>query len=109
MCIYIYIYMPAADQFARVVRRVEPAAEKFCRKHTVDRKGFDCDIQIWVDDESSDVNAYQMYNKNDEALVVVTIPMIADARNEDELAFVLGHEMGHHLAEHLKKQEQQAT
>lgn len=99
----------AAAQFERVARRVEPVAERFCKQHTVDRKGFNCDIQILVDGEARYRNAYQTYGRNDEPLVIFTTPMIADARNEDEIAFVMGHEVGHHLAEHLKKQEQQAV
>lgn len=94
-------------QFNNVIRRMEPAAEKFCRAHAVDRKGFDCNIEIVVDTKMSFANAYQTYAPDGTAIVAFTLPMIADARNEDEIAFVLGHEMGHHLAEHLKKQEQQ--
>ncbi len=99
----------AVRQFNSVARRVEPVAENFCRQHTTDRKGFNCDIKIMVDTKTPYRNAYQTYGKNNEPLIVLTIPMIADARNEDELAFVMGHEVGHHLAEHLKKQEQQAV
>ena len=97
----------AVQQFMRVVSRVEPVAEQFCRNHTSDRKDFDCDIEILVDTETPYRNAYQTYDANRTPLIVFTIPMIADARNEDELAFVMGHEVGHHLAEHLKKKEQQ--
>ena len=35
--------------------------------------------------------------------------MLHDFRNEDEIAFVLGHEYGHHLARHLEKQKDQAV
>ncbi len=99
----------AERQFDRVARRVEPVAESFCRQHTADRKGFDCDIKIMIDSKTPYRNAYQTYGKNREPLIVFTKPMIADARNEHELAFVMGHEVGHHLAEHIAKKEQQAV
>ena len=99
----------AAAQYNRVVSRVEPIAEAFCRKQTADKPAFDCDVEIYVDDRSVERNAYQMYMKDGQPIIAFTIPFIKDARNEDELAFVLGHEFGHHVAEHIKKQEQQAV
>ncbi|PSL16043.1 M48 family metalloprotease [Shimia abyssi] len=99
----------AASQFNRVARRVEPVAEEFCRKLTADREGFNCDIQILVDTEMPNRNAFQTYDRAGNPLVTFTLPMIADARNEHELAFVMGHEVGHHLAQHIKKKEQQAA
>lgn len=98
----------ARRQFSQVVARVEPAAERFCRQETVDRKNFDCDIKIEIDDRASFRNAYQTYGANDEIIVGFTLPMIMDARNPDELAFVMGHEMGHHIGQHISKQQQQA-
>jgi hypothetical protein len=35
--------------------------------------------------------------------------MVADARNRDEIAFVLGHEFGHHIARHIRKTQQQGA
>ncbi|WP_051927663.1 M48 family metallopeptidase [Ruegeria halocynthiae] len=99
----------AISQFNRVVRRVEPVAENFCRQNSQDRKAFDCDVLIRVDKKAEERNAFQTYDKDGKPLIVFTVPMIADARNEDELAFVMGHEVGHHLAQHIQKQEQQAV
>ncbi|WP_170432909.1 M48 family metallopeptidase [Ruegeria arenilitoris] len=99
----------AINQFNKVVRRVEPVAENFCRQNSQDRKAFDCDVLIRVDTKAEERNAFQTYNKEGKPLVVFTVPMIADARNEDELAFVMGHEVGHHLAQHIEKQQQQAV
>ena len=36
------------------------------------------------------------------------LALIADARNADELAFVLGHEAAHHIAGHIPRAGQQA-
>jgi predicted Zn-dependent protease len=38
-----------------------------------------------------------------------TLPLIADARNQDELAFVLGHEAAHHIAGHIPQTQARAT
>ena len=99
----------AINQFNRVVQKVEPVAENFCRQNSQDRPNFNCDIQIRVDARTRERNAYQMYDKQNRPFVVFTLPMIIDARNEDELAFVMGHEMGHHLGRHIQKQQQQSV
>ena len=39
---------------------------------------------------------------------IVLSALIAEARSADELAFVLGHEAGHHIAGHIPKREEQA-
>ncbi|GGL60534.1 M48 family metalloprotease [Wenxinia marina] len=98
----------ALRQFERVIARVEPAAEAFCRSQTTDRPSFNCDVHIIVDHERSDRNAYQTYTNDGSVIVAFTVPLIADARNEDELAFVLGHEVGHHVGQHIQKSRQQA-
>jgi predicted Zn-dependent protease len=41
--------------------------------------------------------------------VAFTLALIADARNADELAFVLGHETAHHIAGHIGRQQQNAV
>lgn len=99
----------AQRQFERVARRVEPVAEAFCRRQTANQPGFDCDIQVIVDNQATERNAYQTYSKNHQPQVYFTSALIADARNPDELAFVMGHEMGHHLGAHIEKKTQQAA
>lgn len=98
----------AVSQYLRVVKRVEPVAETFCRTQTAERDAFNCDVQIFVDDKLLERNAYQTYTPDGDPFIAFTIPLIADARNEHEIAFVLGHEFGHHIAEHIQKQKQQA-
>jgi Zn-dependent protease with chaperone function len=97
----------AAAQYRRVVARVEPVAEAFCKKQTAEKPAFDCDVRIAVDDKMPERNAYQTI-KDGKPIIAFSIPFIRDARNEDELAFVLGHEFGHHIGQHIHKQEQQA-
>jgi predicted Zn-dependent protease len=41
--------------------------------------------------------------------VVFTLALIASAQNQDELAFVMGHEAAHHIAGHLGRQREAAA
>lgn len=99
----------AARNFIEVARRVEPIAERFCEEQTAGIVDFNCDVQIVIDDQMPYRNAYQTYARDGTPIVAFTLPMVADARNGDEIAFVLGHEFGHHIARHIQKGQQQAT
>ncbi|MFK7836640.1 MAG: M48 family metallopeptidase [Sulfitobacter sp.] len=97
----------AARSFVRVVRTVEPVAERECRART---QGVNCDFNIVVDDRPGQpANAFQTLDKQGRPVVAFTLALIADARNEDELAFVLGHETAHHIAGHIGRQQQNAV
>jgi predicted Zn-dependent protease len=96
----------AARNFVEVVRRVEPVAENYCRAL---RQATDCDFQIVIDDRPGQPpNAFQTVDENGRPLLGFTLALIADARNRDELAFVLGHEAAHHIAGHLPRQRDTA-
>ncbi|HEX9858371.1 MAG TPA: M48 family metallopeptidase [Paracoccaceae bacterium] len=96
----------AARNFVAVVSQVEPVAEAICRART---RGVNCDLQIVVD-ERLDLppNAFQTLDRQGRPVVGFTLALIADARNADELAFVLGHEAAHHIAGHIPRQRQTA-
>jgi predicted Zn-dependent protease len=97
----------AARSFVQVVRTVEPVAERECRART---SGVNCDFNIVVDDRPGQpANAFQTLDKQGRPIVAFTLALIADARNEDELAFVLGHETAHHIAGHIGRQQQNAV
>ena len=92
--------------FARVVSRVEPIAEEFCR---ASGRPLNCDFEIIVDArDPENLNAFQTLRKSGRPVIVFTQALIASAQNDDELAFVLGHEMAHHLEGHLHRQYQSA-
>jgi Zn-dependent protease with chaperone function len=96
--------LAGVDRFERVAARVEPHAEAMCRQETPDR---DCDLNIRVDlDPRQPANAFQTVN-SDGPLIIVTGALLQGTRNDDEVAFVMGHEAGHHIAKHLDKQAQQ--
>lgn len=97
----------AASNFISVVNRMEPVIERECRMR---RSATNCDFRIVVDDRPGQPpNAYQSLDPSGRPIVAFTLPLIADARNVDELAFVMGHEAAHHIARHIPRQQQEAA
>ncbi len=93
--------------FIQVVRTVEPVAERECKARTT---RVNCDFKIVVDDRPDQPpNAFQTVDRTGRPIVAFTLALIADARNQDELAFVLGHEAAHHIAGHIDRQQQNAV
>ncbi|MEP1585810.1 MAG: M48 family metallopeptidase [Tateyamaria sp.] len=100
-----------ADQtgraFATVVSRLEPVAERVCRAET---SGVNCDFRILIDDRPNQpANAFQTLDENQRPLLVFTLGLLEEARNADEIAFVMGHEAAHHVAGHIARQKQNAA
>jgi len=83
----------------QIVARVEPIGEQICRDT---RRVSNCDFKIEVDTSTPDVvNAYQTQEKDGRPLVVFSMGLLKTAKNTDEVAFVLGHEMAHHISGHI--------
>lgn len=96
----------AAETFLSVVARVEPVAESYCRSRRTARN---CDFRIVVDDRPGQPpNAFQTIDRFNRPVIGFTLALIADARNPDELAFVLGHEAAHHVLGHIPRRQDQA-
>ncbi len=96
----------AAETFMTVVSRVEPVAERYCRERGVARN---CDFRIVIDDRPGQPpNAFQTLDSFKRPVIGFTLALIADARNPDELAFVLGHEAAHHIEGHIPRRQDQA-
>jgi len=96
----------ALDNFVRAVERVTPVATRFCRERM---PGGNCDFAILVDDRANQPpNAFQTLDRQGRPVLVFTTALIADARNADEIAFVMGHETGHHIAGHIPRLRQNA-
>lgn len=97
----------SARSFLRVIQTVEPVAERECRART---SGINCDFNIVVDDRPGQpANAYQTEDRAGRPVIAFTLALLDDARNEDELAFVLGHEAAHHISGHIARQQQNAV
>jgi Zn-dependent protease with chaperone function len=96
----------AARLFVGVVAEVEPVAEALCRRRA---EGRNCDLLIVVDDRPGlPPNAFQTVDRAGRPVVGFTLALIADARNADEIAFVMGHEAAHHILGHIPRREQTA-
>jgi predicted Zn-dependent protease len=97
----------AARNFLSVVQQVEPVAEAYCREA---RRVGNCDFRIVIDDRPGQPpNAFQTLDKAGRPILAFSLALIADARNQDEIAFVLGHEAAHHILGHLPKTQQSAV
>ena len=93
-------------QFLRVVDNVEPVIERICREVTIQR---DCDFLIVVDTAANmPANAYQTVDQRGRPVIAFTTALLNDIQNDDELAFVLGHEASHHIAGHLEQTQRNA-
>lgn len=96
----------AARNFLTVVQRVEPVAEAYCRDQG---RASNCDFRIVIDDRPGQpANAFQTLDKQGRPILAFTLALIADARNADEVAFVVGHEAAHHIAGHIPQAQQSA-
>lgn len=98
----------AAVRLAPVKRRVEPVAERYCRAKLP--RGSNCDFNIRVDERAdAPANAYQTLDKAGRPQIVFTAALIAGARNDDELGFVMSHEAAHHIAGHIGRTQRDAA
>ncbi len=96
----------AARNFVAVVGAVEPVAEAVCLGAGTQET---CDFQIAIDDRPGQPpNAFQTVDEAGRPIIAFTLSLIATARNRDELAFIMGHEAGHHIAGHLARQQDSA-
>ena len=97
----------AARNFLTVVQRVEPVAEAYCRQMA---QVPNCDFRIVIDDRPGQpVNAFQTVDGQGRPILAFSLALIAEARNADELAFVMGHEAAHHIRGHIPKAKQSAV
>jgi len=96
----------AIANFTEVLARVEPVAESVCRTETPHQN---CDFVIVVErDTRAGINAFQTVDPQGRPYLIFTVGLLSEARNTDELAFVMGHEAAHHIAEHIAAQRASA-
>ncbi|MFV0386731.1 M48 family metalloprotease [Paracoccus sp. (in: a-proteobacteria)] len=92
----------AAKVFVSVMRRMEPAVERECLERRT--QPINCDFQFVVDDRPGlEPNAFQTIGDNGRPIIGFTLSLIAETRNSDEIAFVVGHEASHHVLNHLDR------
>lgn len=98
----------AADYRAASVR-IEREAQLMCRETRPNAPGTFCDYDFrLVDDPRLGPNAFQTMGEDGRPVVVMTTQLVAVTDNADEIAFILGHEAGHHIADHIAKSQTQA-
>lgn len=96
----------AARNFSAVVTRMEPLVEAECRARQATPN---CDFDILVDTTpGAPANAYQTLDRTGRPVLAFTLALISDARNQNELAFVMGHEASHHILNHIPREQQTA-
>ncbi|MBJ6371331.1 M48 family metalloprotease [Sedimentitalea arenosa] len=97
----------AARSFTDVVRAVEPVAEQECRRRS---PSLNCDFLIAVDrNPRAQPNAFQSVDPQGRPVLTFTVSLIGSVNNADEMAFVMGHEAAHHIADHLSRQRLNAA
>lgn len=97
-------------RFDRVARRVEPVARQLCEQELAQKKSIDCNVKLELDRKMTERNAYFTYTQagNRGPVIRFSVPILQDAASDDEVAFILGHEYGHLIGQHIVKQQQQA-
>ena len=96
----------AARNFVAVVDRMQPAIVAECQLRS---PGRNCNFLIAVDDRpGQQPNAFQTTDRRGRPIIAFTLPLIVEAQNQDELAFVIGHEAAHHILGHRERTEQSA-
>lgn len=97
----------AAQNFVAAVDRVQPVAEAYCRART---RGVPCAFRVVIDDRPGQPpNAFQTLDRAGRPVLGFTVSLIANARNIDEIAFVIGHEAAHHILGHIPQVQESAT
>lgn len=95
-----------ALNFISVVERVQPVAEQVCRE----MREPPCDFRIVIDDRpGQSPNAFQTVDNRGRPIVAFNLALLTSVNNQDELAFVMGHESAHHILRHLEQQQQNAA
>ncbi|MGL6212183.1 MAG: M48 family metallopeptidase [Paracoccaceae bacterium] len=99
--------LPGEMRFAEVAARVEPVAEALCRERGRDTTS--CNFKIVIDTRKGQPpNAFQTIDRSGRPIIGFTAALIANARNADELAFVIGHEASHHILGHIPQRAELA-
>ncbi|MDO5621817.1 MAG: M48 family metalloprotease [Paracoccus sp. (in: a-proteobacteria)] len=97
-----------AQSFAQLVRHMEPIIERQCLQRRT--QAINCDYQFVVDDRPGQgVNAFQSLDSSGRPVIGFTLALIAEARNADEMALVVGHEAAHHILNHLDQKSSAAS
>jgi predicted Zn-dependent protease len=63
-----------------------------------------CDFTFQIlNDPKQPPNAYQSIGKNGSPVITFNINMLRTVKNDHEIAFIMGHEAGHQIAQHINQ------
>jgi Zn-dependent protease with chaperone function len=100
----------ALSAFARVLSGTEPVAEATCRQANPAAPRAYCDFIVQVDQRpGAPPNAFQSLTGSGQPVITFTLPLLQTMANDDEIAFIFGHEAGHQIAGHIPRTAAQAT
>lgn len=98
---------PTEEEFRDIVGRLAPVVQGTCERLSIVEN---CSIRLYVADAPADnANAFQSVDRRGRPFVLVTRPLLAEIRNEDEIALVLAHEAAHHILNHLQRQRDDSS
>lgn len=97
-----------ARTFVATLTQLVPVARSECEARITQQSS--CDFRILVDDRPGmPANAFQMRDSKGRPVIGITLALIAEVANEDELAFIISHEVAHHILGHLDRQSRNAA
>ena len=93
--------------FRRVASRVATTAEEFCAEQMDLADLGSCRFSFALaDDPKAPPNAFQSRDADGRPLITMTSSLLAQLRNDHEIATVLSHEAAHHVAGHIPQVSQ---
>jgi Zn-dependent protease with chaperone function len=100
----------ATANYRRMAARVEPVAERACRSLYPQIRMEFCDFTFQVlDDPKQPPNAFQSIGRDGRPVITFNINMLRTVKNDHEIAFIMGHEAGHQIAQHINQRVDNST
>lgn len=95
--------------FNRVASRVDASAEEFCHELRAGAPSGSCAFRFVVSGDGSEPpNAFQSLASDGSPLITMTASLLAQARDDNEIATVLSHEAAHHVGGHIARMDANA-
>ncbi|MBA3326430.1 MAG: M48 family metalloprotease [Rhodobacteraceae bacterium] len=96
-------------EYRVAARRIEAQSETMCLEADGGSSPRRCVFGfLLVDDPRIGPNAFQTVDRAGRPIVAMTVQLVAETRNADEIAFILGHEAAHHIVDHIARTQTQA-
>jgi len=94
----------ATAAYQRTVARIEPVAQSICRQENPSAPALACDFEFRISTNPRlGVNAFQTLGRGGQPRVTFTMALLRTMENDDEIAFILGHETAHQIARHIQQ------